>query len=245
MAIEVSRLKDLLSQEDYTRGEKLLLCLAADPVGPKSVSEIKALALEAGLRAVTKWNISALLTAARPLVVRAPAGWELTMAGNAKVASLAGPIAATPAVAIAAGLRHLSAKLANKDVRAFVEEAVSCFEWRQYRAAIVLAWVGAMAVLYDHVVQHELTSFNREALARDASWRAAKTADDLARLKEVEFLLILDRCSIIGKSVRQELEGALRLRNGCGHPNSLKVGEAKAAAHLETLIQNVFARFAT
>jgi len=43
--------------------------------------------------------------------------------------------------------------------------------------------------------------------------------------------------------VRQELEGCLKLRNGCGHPNSLKLGENKVAAHLETLILNVFAKF--
>jgi hypothetical protein len=30
-------------------------------------------------------------------------------------------------------------------------------------------------------------------------------------------------------------EDCLKLRNGCGHPNSLKIGANKVAAHLETL----------
>jgi len=47
----------------------------------------------------------------------------------------------------------------------------------------------------------------------------------------------------MGKNVKTELEGCLKLRNGCGHPNSLVVGENKVSAHIETLMQNVFAKF--
>jgi hypothetical protein len=62
-------------------------------------------------------------------------------------------------------------------------------------------------------------------------------------MKEADFLVIIEAIAVIGKNVRQELEGCLKLRNGCGHPNSLKLGENKVAAHLETLILNVFAKF--
>ena len=48
---------------------------------------------------------------------------------------------------------------------------------------------------------------------------------------------------MIGKNVKQELEGCLKLRNGCGHPNTLKLGPIKVASHLETLGQNVYAVF--
>ena len=62
-------------------------------------------------------------------------------------------------------------------------------------------------------------------------------------MKEHEFLQVLAAISVLGKNVKDELEGCLKLRNGCGHPNTLTVGESKAAAHVETLIQNVFAKF--
>jgi hypothetical protein len=62
-------------------------------------------------------------------------------------------------------------------------------------------------------------------------------------MKEYDFLQVLAAISVIGKSVKDELEVCLKLRNGCGHPNSLLVGEHKASAHIETLIQNVFARY--
>jgi len=39
------------------------------------------------------------------------------------------------------------------------------------------------------------------------------------------------------------LKTCLDLRNGCGHPNSLKVSVNKSAAHIETLLQNIFEKF--
>jgi hypothetical protein len=80
-------------------------------------------------------------------------------------------------------------------------------------------------------------------LRRDTKWRAAKTVDDLSRMKEFDFLQVISSISIIGKNVKDELEVCLRLRNGCGHPNSLVVGEHKASAHIETLMQNVYQKF--
>jgi hypothetical protein len=55
--------------------------------------------------------------------------------------------------------------------------------------------------------------------------KAAQTVDDLALMKEYEFLQILPTISVIGKNVKQELEQCLKLRNACGHPNSLSIGE--------------------
>ena len=48
---------------------------------------------------------------------------------------------------------------------------------------------------------------------------------------------------IIGKNQKDELLKALKLRNGCGHPNSLKVGSNMVAGHIELLLLNVFEQF--
>ena len=53
----------------------------------------------------------------------------------------------------------------------------------------------------------------------------------------------LGAISVLGKSVKTELEGCLKLRNGCGHPNSLRISENRVAAHLEILVLNVFVPF--
>jgi len=101
-----------------------------------------------------------------------------------------------------------------------------------------------MALLHQEVISKHLASFNTEASRRDAKWKPAKSADDLGRINEAAFLEIVQSVGLIGKNVKQELDTCLKLRNGCGHPNSLKVGPNKVAAHIETLALNVYAVFA-
>jgi hypothetical protein len=123
-----------------------------------------------------------------------------------------------------------------------VSEAIGCLEARLLRAAVVLSWVGAVSQLYEHVVKAFLPLFNTEATRRDSKWRPAATPDDLVRMKEFDFLNVLEAISVIGKNVKQELQQCLALRNACGHPNSLSLGEARVASHIETLILNVYTK---
>jgi hypothetical protein len=144
---------------------------------------------------------------------------------------------------IISALRRASSSITSEPARIFVEEAIGCAEAKLYRAAIVFSWVGAISVLYEHVVASCLAAFNVEATRRDPRWRAANTSDDLSRMKEYDFLQVLEAISVIPKSVKAELEGCLKLRNGCGHPSSLQVSEYRTAAHIEILVLNVFFRF--
>lgn len=99
-------------------------------------------------------------------------------------------------------------------------------------------------MLYGFVVRSRLADFNAEATRRDSKWRVAKTEDDLGRMKEHDFLQVLEALSIIGKNVKVELESCLKLRNGCGHPNSLQIAGHRSASHIEVLALNVFKVFA-
>jgi hypothetical protein len=218
----------------------LLICLGVHPDNPKAVAALRAMAVGAGLTSAKVWNISATLSSLKGRAVRTPSGWKLNAVGRVELKSLLGVPAAAPA---ASTLRAQLGALTSPDTRAFVEEAIGCIESGHYRAAVVLSWVGAMSVLFDHVVSKHLSAFNAEATRRDAKWKAAMTSDDLARLKEVDFLQVLEAISIIGKSVKNELEASLKLRNGCGHPNSLKIAEHKVNSHVETLVLNVFTKY--
>ena len=233
-------LKDLLAHREYGRKEKTLICMAVDDASPKAVAEIRELAVAAGLPEVKKWNLSDILSRAKGLAIRTPEGWELTSEGRHAVGELAGPFMGSVAPRVAAALRSHLGTIKSEDAREFVEEAVRAFELGLYRSSVVLSWVGAASVLQEEVVSRHLAAFNAEATRRDSKWRAAKTKDDLSRMQEYDFLQVLSAISIIGKNVKTELEGCLKLRNGCGHPNSLRVGESKVAAHLDTLILNVF-----
>ena len=235
-------LKDLLSQKLGDQ-DRLLICLAVQPVAPREVKAIKSLATAAGWRAVAKKNVSAIFARCPSLAVRTSDGWELTAAGSQHVARIAGPLMSSPIPQVASSLRAHLVNISSADTQRFVEEAIVCFETRQYRAAVVLSWVGAIAVLQDHVVINNLSQFNAEAIHRDGKWKPAKNADDLGSMKEYHFLEVLESISVIGKNVKQELHKCLQLRNGCGHPNSLQLADHKVSAHIEDLILNVFAKF--
>ncbi len=238
-----SALKDLLAKEEYSRTEKVLICLGAEADQAKAVKRVREIGRKAGLRVLDRWNVSGLLSGSKGLAIRTEDGWELTTPGRDKVRELGGMAVSSPAPTVAAHLRKQLAKITDPEARAFVEEAVKCLEFRLLRAAVVLSWVGALAVLQQQVVDSKLTEFNTEATRRDARWKKATKKDDLSRMKEFDFLNVLAAISVLGKSVKQELEGCLKLRNGSGHPNSLKIGEARVAAHIETLLLNVFSQF--
>ena len=237
------QLKDLLSKKEYSRTDKLLICLAVDADIPKAVAAVRNLAEASGLRAVKTWNVSQFLGAARGLAIRTTDGWELTSDGKARVQALVGPASNSPVAQVIPQLRAHLPKIGNAQTAAFVEEAIKCLESGLLRAGVVLGWVGAMAVLYDHVVAHHLATFNAAAKNQNSKWKSAATVDDLARMKEADFLTVLESASIIGRSVKQELEGCLKLRNGAGHPNQLRIGNSRAAAHVESLMLNVFSVF--
>ncbi len=235
-------LKDLVHRPGMSRQDQVLLCLAAAPHRPKQVTEIKDIAMSAGLRTSRAWNFSSVLGSLKGDAVRVSEGWEVTASGRerARILAQGGPAVTKAPVS---ALRTLLPRIKNPDISTFLTEAIACYEAKHFRASVVLSWVGAMAVLYDHVIVKHLAAFNGEARRRDAKWRDAKNPDDLARMKESDFLQVLEAISVLGKSVKTELEAALKLRNGCGHPNSLKVAEHRVASHLEVLILNVFTVF--
>jgi hypothetical protein len=237
-------LKDILHQSEIlTKTDKLLICLAVDVDRPKSIKEVKELAINAGLHETHKWNISALLSGSKGNVIRIKEGWILTSDGKKHVKKLIAPFIKPTVTKVTSSLRKHLIKIKEPNTYSFVEQAIKCFEAEFHRAAVVLSWVGAISVLYEHVRKNELEAFNKEAIRRFPKWKPANTKDDLARMKEKDFLDVLEGISIIGKSVKDELETCLKFRNGCGHPNSLQIAESRVAAHLETLMLNVFSQF--
>ena len=242
--LTLEQLKQAVHRKNISKTDITLLCVAAGGAKAVSTAAARKLALEAGVKGGKKIQFSAHLSSAEDKVFKAPQGWELTDTGRKYVAGLAAAeLSASPAAAEAQTLRALLPKLKNQDARAFLAEAVVCAEQSLFRAAVVLSWVGAMALLHDYAVAKHLAALNAEALKRDAKWKPAKNTDDLGKMKEATFLEIAAAISLIGKNVKQELDTCLKLRNACGHPNSLKVGPNKVAAHLESLALNVYAVF--
>ncbi|HEY0075540.1 MAG TPA: hypothetical protein VGB77_15690 [Abditibacteriaceae bacterium] len=236
-------LRDNLHKQGLSRKDKILVILSSEVDKPKTTNEIKQIAVSSGLRTAKKWNIASILVSAKGQAIHTSEGWILTTDGKNYLTTqnLLGPCLVKN---VAADLRQHITTISDVNTKHFLQEAIGCLEADLFRAAVVFSWVGAIALLYEQVIQHHLIAFNTEAKRRDARWRDAVTSDDLARMKEHDFLDVIEAISIIGKNVKQELQNnCLKLRNACGHPNSLKIGQRRVAAHIEILIQNVFSKF--
>lgn len=235
--LQSKELKNWLHR-DLERADKLLLILATFDA-PCEVGQIRARAREAGLRAPEKWNVSLILGRTKGLAIRTPAGWELADAGKQHLRTHGVGKVSPAAVQVATDLRDLLAKVKDAETRAFVEEAVQAHELELFRSAIVMSWLAAVHVLKLEVIATYLAAFNAEAARVDSKWKAAKTTDDLGRMKEGDFLDRLAAISMIGKNVKEKLKVCLDTRNACGHPNSFRLGPLAVASHIEILLLNV------
>jgi hypothetical protein len=240
--LDVSGLKDWLHRDLPVR-DKLLLILATFEA-PVQLADLRSRSQEAGFKIPAKWNMSAVLGRSGGLAIRVPAGWELTETGKNHLRNLGVDSVSPAAMQVAADLRAHLDNVANPTTRAFVEEAIKCHEAKLYRSAVVMSWIAAVDVLYREVVTNHLAAFNAEAKKVNSKWKDAVNEDGLARMGESDFLDRLVPIGVLGKNVKEELAKALKLRNGCGHPNSLKIGPNMVASHLETLLLNVFEPFA-
>jgi len=235
------QLKDMIHNFSLSRLDILIILLSVDSNSPKQVETIKKLGVFGGLRKITTWNISDILARSKGLAVRSPSGWELCKLGKERAMALG--VDSSPIVAVKSQLRDILRSINNPQTHDFLDEAIKCLEAKYLRAAVVLTWVGAVSLLYDYVLKNRLLDFNNEASRRNAKWKIANNKDDLGNMKEYDFLQILGSISVIGKNVKEELESCLKLRNSCGHPSSLKIGENRVASHIEVLMLNIFSKF--
>lgn len=235
-------LKNWLHRKDLTQADKLLLVLATFD-NPVKIKDIKTRAREGGLKITDNWNPSTSLSRSDGLAISTAQGWELSEGGKCHLRALGVRHTTHSPAATAFDLRTELGKIKNDTTRAFAEEATHAYEAGLYRSAIVMSWVTAIDVLYQTVLDQHLNTFNIEAKRVDADWKSAKDRDGLALMKEREFLIRASAIGLIGKNVKAALIECLDRRNGCGHPNSLKLKDRAVAHHVETLVLNVFQVF--
>lgn len=239
--LDVTGLKDWLHR-DLRALDKLLLIMATFDQ-PVQLKDLRTRAQNAGFKIPTKWNMSSVLAKSGGLAIRIPTGWELTDTGKNHLKNLGVESVSPAAMRVAADLRAHLEKVKDTTTRAFVEEAIKCHEAKLYRSAIVMSWIAAVDVLYREVVAKHLAACNTEAKNFNLKWKDAVNEDGLTKMGESDFLDRLVPIGLVGKNVKDQLASSLKLRNGCGHPNSLKVGQNMVTNHLETLLLNVFEPF--
>lgn len=235
-------LKDWLHRPELSQTLKLLIALSTFE-GSVALKELLDRAEGAGFKRRNWSNPSASLSRATGLAVHTTKGWEITRAGRQYLVNEGMVEASQGVINVAIELRKFLADVKNEETSEFLNEAIRCYELNLFRSSVVMSWLAAVYVLQCHVVASRLNDFNGEASRTDSRWKAAKNTDDIGRMKESEFLDVLVRIGVLGKNPKEALKQCLDRRNACGHPNSFKLGPNVVAAHIETLLQNVFKKF--
>lgn len=235
-------LKTLLFHS-ISRADKLLILLASFDA-PIKVNEIRKCALHVGFRDIRKWNISDILGKTHGRALKTTSGWEISVSGYERLQelSLVGP--SQPKQNISSSLRKKIAEIDDSQIRSFLDETVICYESGLYRSAIIMSWVGAVAILRKEVREkrfQDLSNFVRKQ--ENTKKRNVANSGYLEKVAESEFLEILHKISVIDKGIKGELKRCLDLRNQCSHPNNLKIADNTAACHLEIVILNVYDRY--
>jgi hypothetical protein len=209
-----------------------------------SPKELKEYAASIGYNRAKDWNIPNLFSRSNGEAISKSGKWQLTSKGESTAESFGLSRETQERSTAFKTLEASIDALASDQTRSFLREALACLRTGSLRAAVIMSWVAAVHTLQNYVVAHCLADFNAEATRRDIKWRPAKNSDDLARLKESDFLDILEKIGLLQKNVKAEIKGCLDRRNGCGHPNIYKLSELTAAHHVDTLTMNIFASFA-
>jgi hypothetical protein len=147
-------------------------------------------------------------------------------------------------------LLSLPDKVPDLAERTYLDEALVCFKYGAFRAAIIMTWNLAYHHLGNHVLNHHLADFNqRWQVVFPGHHRKEKkridTMDDFNReLKESETIEVCNSANIITKDAYRILLEKLGRRNSAAHPSSVKIGQLQAEAFIDDLVNNVVLKLA-
>jgi hypothetical protein len=176
-------------------------------------------------------------------LLKSPAGYRLEHGVRAQLDALYGQPVTT--AEISGLLRALPGKLPTLTESEYLEEALTCYHSKAFRAAIVMTWNLAYAHLCDYVVANKLAEFNgwwQQQYRGDHKNgpRAIAVATDFAdeELTEHKVLKICLDAGIITKNVYNVLHAALGRRNAAAHPNSVVLKQLQVDAYIDDLVNN-------
>jgi hypothetical protein len=139
-------------------------------------------------------------------------------------------------------LLELPAKLPNVAERSFLDEAIICFRYKAFRAAIVMTW----NLAYDHLCEYvlnnptRLADFNTQLPKSFKKPRisAINKRDDFSELKESEVLQVCRSSNIITNDMFKVLKEKLDKRNTAAHPSTVVIAPHTAEEYIIDLVTN-------
>lgn len=138
-------------------------------------------------------------------------------------------------------LRDLLEHVNGNEQKVFLEEAITCFEVKAFRASIIMVWLLTIDTLYEFILKPaNLSKFNN-AIQIHGKYKKITIVkkDDFNDIKESDFIELLRVAKIISNDIRKILDEKLGIRNSSAHPNTLKIEDYKAIAFIQDLVKNV------
>ncbi|MGD9587974.1 MAG: hypothetical protein AB7Q37_07210 [Pyrinomonadaceae bacterium] len=146
-------------------------------------------------------------------------------------------------------LTDLPAKVPNLIERDFLNETITCYRAKAFRASIVMAWNLAYDHLCRYVLANKLAQFNTQyplsypKVHAGSKMKAVTTFDDFAELKESQVVQICRSANIISNDVFKILNEKLGTRNSYAHPSSLMIVPHTAEEVILNLVNNVVLKY--
>lgn len=138
-------------------------------------------------------------------------------------------------------LSELPTKIPNIVEREFLNEALTCFRHKAFRASIVMTWNLAYDHLCEYVLSKHLADFNTQLPKTypKADISAIAKKEDFSELKESQVLQVCRSANITSKDVHKVLKEKLDRRNSYAHPSTLTCAPQTAEEYIIDLINNV------
>lgn len=138
-------------------------------------------------------------------------------------------------------LLDLPDKVPSLVERVFLEEALICFRYGAFRAAIVMSWNLAFDHLCSYVLASHLVDFNAQLPITFPKSRISSISskDNFSELKESEVLQVCKSANIISSSLHKILVEKLNRRNIAAHPSSVTITQLQAEDYMTDLVNNV------
>jgi hypothetical protein len=141
-------------------------------------------------------------------------------------------------------LTDLPAKVPSVEERAFLQEALTCYRSKAFRACIVMVWNLAYAHLLDWILKdpQRLADFNATTPKRYPALKniqVTKYDDFRDEMKERQVVDIASSAGLINDDIYKILKAKLDRRNIVAHPSTVVVVQHQADDTISELVNNV------
>lgn len=143
-------------------------------------------------------------------------------------------------------LRGLLAKFSSQQKRAFLQEAIDCYEIGAKRASVVMVWILTINHLYEYIFHKQRSAFDGVlSKNNDKRIKIVKITkmDDFSDIPEGKFIEFARSAGIISNDIRKILDVKLGIRNSYAHPSNVTISDVKATDFIIDLVENVIQKY--